>query len=139
VISSGMADAIVAGGRREHLSLTVLYDERCPLCRRLRTWLARQPTLHPVTFLAADSPEARGRFPDLDHDRTTRILTLVTSDGAVYEGERAWLVCGWALPGWQPVTEGLGGRVRLRLVGFAARTADVYRHRTMRTCTACPR
>jgi hypothetical protein len=29
--------------------------------------------------------------------------------------------------------------VRLGLVALAARTADVYRHRTMRTCTACPR
>jgi predicted DCC family thiol-disulfide oxidoreductase YuxK len=135
MISAAMADAIVAGGAREQLTLTVLYDERCPLCRRLRAWLARQPTLHPVTFVAAGSPEARRRFPDLDHARTTRVLTLVASDGAVYEGERAWLVCGWALPAWQPVTESLGGRLRLRVVGLAARTADVYRHR----CPTCPR
>ena len=130
-----MADAIVAGGRREHLALTVLYDERCPLCRRLKAWLARQATLHPFEFVAADSGEARRRFPDLDHRRSTRVLTVVTSDGAVYEGERAWLVCGWALPGWQPVTESLGGRLRLRLVALAARTADVSRHR----CPTCPR
>lgn len=130
-----MADAIVAGGRREHLTLAVLYDERCPLCRRLKTWLARQATLHPFEFVAADSAEARRRFPDLDHRRSKRVLTVVTSDGAVYEGERAWLVCGWALPAWQPVTESLGGRLRLRVVGLAARTADVYRHR----CPTCPR
>jgi predicted DCC family thiol-disulfide oxidoreductase YuxK len=134
-----MADAIVAGGARERLSLTVLYDERCPLCRRLKAWLGRQATLHPIAFVAADSAEARRRFPQLDHARTTRVLTLVTSDGAVYEGERAWLVCGWALPAWQPVTEGLGGRVRLRLVAFAARTADVYRHRPAAPCAECPR
>lgn len=134
-----MADAIVAGGTREQLTLTVLYDERCPLCRRLKAWLARQATLHPVTFVAAASSEARRRFPHLDHPRTTRILTLVTSDGAVYEGERAWLVCGWALPAWQPVTEGLGGRARLRLVALAARTADVYRHRLAEPCLECPR
>jgi predicted DCC family thiol-disulfide oxidoreductase YuxK len=133
-----MADAIVAGGRREHLALTVLHDERCPLCRRLKSWLARQATLHPVEFLAAGSPEARRRFPDLDHARTTRVLTLVTSDGAVYEGERAWLVCGWALPAWQPVTEDLAGRIRLRLVALAARTADVYRHRRVVECETCP-
>jgi predicted DCC family thiol-disulfide oxidoreductase YuxK len=139
VISAGMADAIVTGGARERLSLTVLYDERCPLCRRLKAWLGRQATLHPVAFVAADSAEARRRFPQLDHSRTTRVLTLVTSDGAVYEGERAWLVCGWALPAWQPVTEGLGGRVRLRLVALAARTADVYRHRIAEPCTECPR
>jgi hypothetical protein len=139
VISAGMADAIVAGGTRERLTLTVLYDERCPLCRRLKAWLDRQPTLHPVTFVVATSSEARRRFPSLDHARTTRVLTVVPSDGAVYEGERAWLVCGWALPAWQPVTEGLGGGVRLRLVALAARTADVYRHRLAAPCTECPR
>lgn len=139
MISAGMADAIVAGGTREQLTVTVLYDERCPLCRRLRAWLARRPTLHPITFVAAGSPEARRRFPRLDHPRTTRVLTVVTSDGAVYEGERAWLVCGWALPAWQPVTEGLGGPLRLRLVALAARTADVYRHRIAEPCTECPR
>ena len=134
-----MADAIVAGGRREHLTLAVLYDERCPLCRRLKTWLARQATLHPFEFVAADSAEARRRFPDLDHRRSKRVLTVVTSDGAVYEGERAWLVCGWALPAWQPVTESLGGRTRLRLVALAARAADVYRHRSTGPCETCPR
>jgi hypothetical protein len=139
MISAAMADAIVAGGAREQLTLTVLYDERCPLCRRLKAWLARQATLYPVNFVAAASPEARRRFPHLDHARTTRVLTLVTSDGAVYEGERAWLVCGWALPAWQPVTEGLGGGVRLRLVAVAARTADVVRHRLTEPCTECPR
>ena len=139
MISAGMADAIVDGGRRENLALTVLYDERCPLCRRLKAWLARQSTLHPFEFVAANSAVARRRFPNLDHARSTRILTVVTSDGAVYEGERAWLVCGWALPAWQPVTEGLGGRLRLRLVALAARTADVYRHRVAQPCTECPR
>ena len=140
-MTSAMADAVMAGARREDLVLTVLYDERCPLCRRLRRWLARQPTLFPVEFLGADTPEARRRFPQLDHGRTTRILTAVASDGAVYEGERAWLVCGWALPGWQPLTEALGGGVRLRLVALAARAVDVYRHRLVddaRPCATCP-
>lgn len=139
MITSAMADAILAGGRRDELTLAVLYDERCPLCRRLKAWLARQATLHPFEFVAADSPQARRRFPDLDHPRTTRVLTVVTSDGAVYEGERAWLVCGWAQPAWQPVTENLGGPLRLKLVALAARRADVYRHRTGQQCRDCPR
>ena len=138
VMTSAMADALMAGARREGLVLTVLYDERCPLCRRLRQWLARQPTLFPVEFLGAGTPEARRRFPELDHRRTTRILTVVSSDGAVYEGERAWLVCGWALPGWQPLTESLGGRMRLRLVALATRAVDAYRHRLVDDCPACP-
>ena len=65
----------------------------------------------------------------------------MASDGAVYEGERAWLVCGWALPGWQPVAEGLGGGIRLRLVAAAARAVDLYRHRLVPDavrCSTCP-
>src|SRR4051812_28704788 len=100
MMTSAMAEAIVQGGERRRPSLTVLYDERCPLCRRLKEWLGDQPTLSPVEFLAADSAEAHARFPRLDHARTTRVLAVVTSNGAVYEGERAWLVCGWVLPTW---------------------------------------
>jgi predicted DCC family thiol-disulfide oxidoreductase YuxK len=132
-----MAEAIVRGGRRGALSLTVLHDERCPLCRRLTAWLGRQPTVVPVELLAAGSPEARTRFPLLDHRRTTRVLTVVASDGAVYEGERAWLVCGWSLPSWKPVTEHLGGGIRLGLVGLATRVVDGYRHRLIARSEGC--
>jgi predicted DCC family thiol-disulfide oxidoreductase YuxK len=141
-MTSTMADAVMTGARREHLVLTVLYDERCPLCRRLKRWLSRQPALFPIEFLGADTTEAHRRFPDLDHGRTTRVLTVVTSDGAVYEGERAWLVCAWALPGWQPLAEGLGGGMRLRVLAVVARAVDVYRHRLVpdpRPCATCPR
>jgi predicted DCC family thiol-disulfide oxidoreductase YuxK len=138
-MSLGMAEAIVAGGQRTPLALTVLYDERCPLCRRLRQWLGDQPTLSPIAFLAADSPEARARFPELDHARTTQTLTVVASDGAVYEGERAWLVCGWVLPGWQPLAEHLGTGVRLRLVRVATRLIDGYRHRLVVDRAGCER
>jgi predicted DCC family thiol-disulfide oxidoreductase YuxK len=130
-----MASALEHGLRRRDLTLTVLYDERCDLCRRLKGWLAAQPRLTGFEFVPADSPAAHARFPGLDHARSVQVLTVVSSDGLVYEGERAWLVCGWALPAWQPVTESLGGRLRLRVVGLAARTADVYRHR----CPTCPR
>jgi hypothetical protein len=81
-----------------------------------------------VQFLAAGSVEARGRYPVLDHDRTLSVLTVVTSTGAVYEGERAWMVCAWALPRWQPWAEGLGGRI-LPLVAVAASVVDGYRNR----------
>ena len=137
-MSIEMATAVVTGGGRTDLSLTVLYDERCPLCRRLRTWLGRQRTLHPIEFVAADSPEAHRRFPMLDHARTTRLLTVVASDGAVYEGERAWIVCGWTLPTWQPITEHAGAGIRLRVVRMTARLIDGYRHRRLPPRDQCP-
>ena len=131
MMTPDMADAIVEGGRRGTPKLTVLYDERCPLCRRLRDWLARQPAVAELEFAAAGGVDARRRFPHLDHERTTTVLTVVAGDGAVYEGERAWLVCAWALPRWQPVAEQLGTRGRLRLVRVVARLVDGYRHRLL--------
>jgi predicted DCC family thiol-disulfide oxidoreductase YuxK len=135
-----MAEAIVVGGvRAEVLRLTVLYDDRCPLCRRLKDWLVRQPILLPIEVLAAGSAEAVRRFPALDHPRSTRVLTVVASDGAVYEEERAWLVCAWALPAWQPVAERLGGgRLGRRVAAVATRAIDGYRHRLLARTTPCP-
>ena len=103
------------------------YDERCPLCRRLRAWLSGQATLAPIEYVAADSPEARRRFPELDHRRTTEVLTMVRADGAVYEGERAWLVAAWLLPKWQAAAEHLFSTVRLALVRFGVRLVDAVR------------
>jgi predicted DCC family thiol-disulfide oxidoreductase YuxK len=125
-VSLEMAAAL---DRRTELPLTVLYDERCDLCRRLRDWLSRQPTLNPVEFVAAGSPAARARWPELDPERTTRILTVVASDGGVYEADRAWLLCAWALPKWRPVAEHVASPTRRRVVGAVGRLMDYYRHR----------
>ncbi|HET7488412.1 MAG TPA: DCC1-like thiol-disulfide oxidoreductase family protein [Acidimicrobiales bacterium] len=137
MISVELAGALVIGAGRARVGLTVLYDERCPLCRRLRAWLGSQPTLEPLTFLPAGSADARARFPGLDHERTTRVLTVVTADGAVFEEERAWVLCAWALPRWRPVSEQLGTRWRLRLVRVAARVVDGYRHRRLAHAGGC--
>jgi len=134
-----MAEAIVSRGEHDVIGLTVLYDERCPLCRRLRRWLASRPALCRVGFVAADSADARERFPHLDHARTTRVLTVVDSDGRVYEGERAWLVCAWSIPGWRPVTEQLGTGLRLRAVRLATSVIDTYRHARIVDAEPCER
>jgi hypothetical protein len=42
-----------------------------------------------VTAAYTMAPEAGRRFPQVDQARTTRVVTVVTSDGAVYEGKRA--------------------------------------------------
>jgi predicted DCC family thiol-disulfide oxidoreductase YuxK len=139
MVTTEMAGAIAEGGGRRATSLTALYDERCPLCRRLRAWLGQQPTLLPIEFVAADSPTAHARYPYLDHERTTRVLTVVCSNGAVYEGERAWLACGWILPAWRPLTEHFGSGFRLRLARVAARGVDGYRHRLLARSQPCDR
>lgn len=80
-------------------SLTVLYDAQCALCRHVRGWLERQWQLVPLEFVPAGSAEAARRFPDLDHARTLREITVISDVGEVYEGSDAWLACLWALKG----------------------------------------
>ncbi len=78
-------------------SLTVLYDPDCGLCRRAHEWLAPQPKLVELQFVPIQSDEARERFPQLNHDLTTKDLTVISDGGAVYFGPKAWLMVLWAL------------------------------------------
>jgi predicted DCC family thiol-disulfide oxidoreductase YuxK len=78
-------------------ALTVLYDPECGLCRRSHEWLAEQPKLLDLNFVPCASDEARQRFPQLNHDLTKNDLTVISDDGAVYFGPKAWLMVLWAL------------------------------------------
>lgn len=131
MFSFELASARLEGEWRGPPGLTVLYDQRCPLCRRLKAWLGSQPTLVRIEFVASGSDEATRRYPHLDHERTMTVLTVVATDGAVYEGERAWLACAWTLPRWQPVAEHLGSRPALLGVKVVARAVDRHRERRL--------
>jgi predicted DCC family thiol-disulfide oxidoreductase YuxK len=76
--------------------LTVLYDARCGLCSRARRWLERQPQLVPLELMAADSADARRRFPTLATAEPEE-LVVVSDEGDVYRGSSAWIMCLWAL------------------------------------------
>src|SRR5215813_2673892 len=78
-------------------ALTVLYDPDCGLCRRSHEWLAQQPKLVELVFVACKSDEARRRFPCLDHELTSKDLTVIGDQGQVYMGSKAWLMVLWAL------------------------------------------
>jgi len=78
-------------------SLTVLADSGCGLCAQAAAWLERQDQLVPLRFVQAGSEEARRRFPGLDVERTRRELAVVSDDGAVWWGDRAFVICLWAL------------------------------------------
>lgn len=112
------------------MRLVVLYDGDCPLCRRFRAWLERQPLLVPVEFVAAGSAEARRRFPALDHIRSLEEVTVVADDGSVWTGEHAWVMCLWATFGHRPLAERLAGPAGLPLARIAAHTAAGLRHLT---------
>ena len=77
--------------------LTVLYDSQCGLCRRAQAWLLNKPKYLELVFVPARSDEARSRYPQLNHDLTLTDLTVISDEGAVYAGPKAWLMCLWAL------------------------------------------
>jgi predicted DCC family thiol-disulfide oxidoreductase YuxK len=78
-------------------TLTVLYDARCVLCCRVRSWLEAQPSYVRLEFIAAGSEAAQKRYPALDHAATLRDLTAISNTGDVYAGAAGWLICLWAL------------------------------------------
>lgn len=80
-----------------NVPFTVLYDKRCVLCRRVRKWLELQPKYVEMTFVEAASKEAYNKFPEVDHNRTLTELTVISDNGDVYKGEKAWVICLWAL------------------------------------------
>lgn len=79
-------------------SLTVLYDPTCGLCRRAHDWLAQQPKLVELHFVPCNSDQARARYPKLNPWLTQKDLTVISDQGAVYFGPKAWLMVLWALP-----------------------------------------
>ncbi len=74
--------------------LTVVYDETCAFCRRCRAWLETEPTYVPMRFLAAGSPEASERWPDLPWLGFD--LVVVSDRGEAWIGPAAFLTCLWA-------------------------------------------
>ena len=80
--------------------LTVLYDFNCGLCQRARRWLEEEPKFVALEFIPAGSDHARFRFPSLAGVSSNTVDELVVvneEDGGVYRGDRAWIMCLYAL------------------------------------------
>jgi predicted DCC family thiol-disulfide oxidoreductase YuxK len=82
-------------------SLTVLYDPVCGLCQRAHGWLAEQQKIVELNFIPCNSDEARRLYPQLDHALTQKDLTVVSDQGAVYFGPKAWVMVLWALAAYR--------------------------------------
>lgn len=89
-------------------NIFVLYDEDCAFCKECKAWLASQKQLVRITFIPADSPEARRIFPHVDHERSKIDLTAVDDTGGVYHDHKAWLMCLWALRDYRSWAKTLG-------------------------------
>jgi predicted DCC family thiol-disulfide oxidoreductase YuxK len=77
--------------------MTLLYDPDCGLCRRVQGWLAEQPKLLELRMIPIKTDAARKRFPELNHEMTAKDLTVISDQGAVYFGPKAWLMVLWSL------------------------------------------
>lgn len=82
----------------QDLRLRVYVDGECPACRRLGAWLQRQPKYVRLDCVPA---QAAGRGCALTMEQLLAQVTVVASDGAVYRGVNAWLICLWALRGYR--------------------------------------
>jgi len=76
-------------------SLFVVYDSRCGICTQLTAWLSRQSAYVALYFVAMGSAEASARFPMLPP--VSEELVVVADTGEAWIGDRAWIICLWAL------------------------------------------
>ena len=80
--------------------LYVLFDQECGLCLACGRWLARQEAFIELAFIPLQSPDIPRRFPGLREwpglDLREK-LVVVSDEGAVYQGQYAWIMCLFAL------------------------------------------
>lgn len=114
--------------------LTVLYDARCSLCLHLRQWLQGQRQLVPLDLVPAGSPQARQRFPGLDHAGTLDEITVVGDRGQIYRSTSAWIVCLWALAEHRPKAHWLTTPVGRPFARATVLAAAKYRSVTAQPC-----
>lgn len=123
------------------LCLVVYYDDACGLCRRVAVWLTAQEQLVPITCVPAQ--HAAGGGCPIRLEALLAQVTVIASDGAIYRGTKAWIVCLWALrayrawslrmatPRWRPLAERLFASIAgvaswtKRRRGSSARPASV--------------
>lgn len=80
-------------------SLTVVYDGGCGLSTGAKDWILRQSPLVRLRFVAAGSSEAGAAYPQLPPGE----LAVVADTSEVWLGNRAWIVCLWALREYRDV------------------------------------
>lgn len=75
--------------------LFIFYDPGCGLCRQIAIWLAGQPKFIPLQLTPA--VRLKEFYPALAARYGSDELLVVSDEGAVYAGNRAWLMCLYAL------------------------------------------
>ncbi len=94
--------------------LTVIYDEKCELCRRCRHWLASQATYIDMQFYACGDPRVSELYGDYPWYRIE--LMVVSDGGQAWIGPEAFLMCLWATRRWRAMSFRLRGTALAPLV-----------------------
>ena len=112
--------------------LTILYDMHCPLCRRCRVWLERQPAFVPLVFLPLQSEEVACRFPGIGALHPEREIVVISDTGDVWQGGSAWVMCLWALREYREWSQRLAHPVLLPLARRVCELVSANRHQLSR-------
>jgi len=107
--------------------LTVFYDPNCGLCSRVGTWLLAQPRL--LGLRVAPSSSLARIYPELAARGLRDELIVVSDEGAVYLGDRAWLMCLYALKCYRQWAQRLARPALLPFARQAFTILSANRHR----------
>jgi predicted DCC family thiol-disulfide oxidoreductase YuxK len=112
--------------------LYVLYDQECALCQSCRLWLMRQQAFIELYFIPLQSPKIAQLFPGLkewDELDLSEKLVVISDEGAVYQGQYAWIMCLYALRDYREWAQRLAHPA---LLPFARRVCEtVSRNRLL--------
>ncbi len=114
----------------------ILYDGRCPLCRRSVARLARWDRRGELAFLAIDDPSRAARFPHMAEDDLYEQMHLVDRAGRVHRGAAALRVIARRVPRLWPLVPLLHVPGSLPLWQWLYRAVARRRYGSPRT-TAC--
>ena len=117
-------------------TLYLLYDSRCELCCRLKSWLQRQWL--ELRLVPAGSEEAKTLFPGLDQIVSSEDLTVVSDDGSVYLNNRAWIMALWALEDYREWARRLAHPLLMPLARQAFDAVSKNRHVVSRWLAGAP-
>ena len=92
--------------------LTLVSGPAWPLGTRVRGWIELQPKHVPIDFLAPGSAALLARFPGIAPAPEDE-LVAVSDDGAVWRGDKAWVMTLWAMRRWRPWALKLAAPARL--------------------------
>lgn len=68
----------------------LLYDGECPLCQRAKTWVEQHVSANAIETLPCQDETRPQRAPTVSDADCLSAMQLITPDGRVYAGERAF-------------------------------------------------